>query len=88
MNKLAEDKALAERANLMIASGIYVSRTAVARALGVSRERLNRLDRLGMIKSYPAPLNNSQAATLGRKVSPWGTKFRLRGSPDFGGTML
>lgn len=82
----ADDMDHASRANAFLQDNPHVSRIELARALGVSRERLARLARIGLLERYPAPMSARLSATLGRKRgNTWGDKFFLRGSPTMGG---
>ena len=61
------------------------TRFGLAKRIGVSKYRLDKLGDSGAIPNYPKPMTNSQAATYGRKLGgdAWGGKFRLRGSPRY-----
>lgn len=79
------DRALGEQASAYIKLSKGASRTQIARHVGISPYRLDRLARIGLVEGYPPPMSLSQASTHGRKMgNPWGAKFRLRGSPQFG----
>ena len=72
----------ASRANAYLKANPHASRIELSRAIGVSRERLARLARIGLLDRYPAPMSASLSATLGRKRgNGWGDKFFFRGSP-------
>lgn len=80
--KEEEDVLHASRANAYVEANPATSRVELARAVGISRERLDRLARIGLITKYPRPLTTSQAASIGRKNgNPWGKSFYLRGTP-------
>lgn len=86
MYSKADDMDHASRANAFLKEHPHASRIELARALGVSRERLSRLARIGLLDRYPAPMSAKLSATLGRKRgNTWGDKFFLRGSPTMGG---
>ncbi len=75
----------ASRANAYLKAHPHASRIELARAIGVSRERLARLARIGLLDKYPAPMSAKLSASLGRlKGNTWGDKFFLRGSPTGG----
>lgn len=72
---------LAAKANSYLESNTP-SRPALAKYLGISTYILDTLAKKGLIPKCPPKMTASQAATLGRKMgNPWGTKFRLKGSP-------
>ena len=80
--KEEEDMVHASRANDYIEEHPATSRVELARAIGISRERLDRLARIGLIPKYPRPLTTAQAARIGRaNGNPWGKSFYLRGTP-------
>ena len=80
--KETEDKAHASRANAFIDANPHTSRVEIARHLNISRERLARLARIGLIPKYPRPLTTGQAARIGRaNGNPWGKHFYLKGTP-------
>lgn len=56
------------------------SRTDIAKHAVISRDRLESLAKRGLI-TIPPPLSAKQAAIRGRKISPWGNRFYLRGTP-------
>ena len=84
LKKAEEDQHYSAIANKIIAEKKFISRLALAKLVGVSRERLNRLNKIGLIENYPKALSHSQASKVGRaKGNTWG-KFRLPGSPTKG----
>jgi hypothetical protein len=79
------DKEHGDKASAYIKLTKDVSRTQVARHVGISPYRMNRLAKLGLVENYPPVMTRSQASTHGRNMgNKWGDKFRLRGSPNFG----
>lgn len=80
--KEADDMVHASRANDFIEQNPDTTRVALARIIGISRERLDRLARIGLIPKYPRPRTKGQAARIGRaNGNPWGKSFYLRGTP-------
>ena len=86
MSSITElDKAIGGKATAFLKLNKGISRTQVARHVGISPYSLDRIAGLGLIENYPPKMSNSQAATHGRKMgNKWGKKFLLRGSPIFG----
>ena len=83
--KESDDMVHASRANDYIKANPSVSRTELSRVMGMSRERLDRLARIGLIVRYPRPMSHGDAARVGRrKGNPWGSRFYLRGTPTGG----
>jgi len=84
LKKKEEDIHYSAIANKVIAEKPFISRLSLAKLVGISRERLNRLNKIGLIENYPKALSHSQASKVGRaKGNTWG-KFRLAGSPKGG----
>lgn len=80
--KESDDMVHASRANAYVEANPATSRVELARGVGISRERLARLARIGLIPKYPRPLTTGQAARIGRKNgNPWGKHFYLKGTP-------
>lgn len=77
---MSDDLKIINAASVIIANGVG-SRHELARKLGVSRGKLNRL--AAHIPNIPPLLSMSQAASLGRKTGAikWGSNFRLKGTP-------
>lgn len=70
------------KSNELLDKGNY-TKLGLAKRLGISTGKLERIASLGQIPKFPRALTASQAATLGRKKGgdAWGKKFRLKGSP-------
>lgn len=78
------DSDIAQKATHILSLGNY-SRFSLAKRIGISKEKLDRIAQEHDIKNYPAPMSASQSATYGRSLGDkWGGKFKLRGSPNFG----
>lgn len=77
------DQQIASKANELLESNYY-TRTSLAKAIGVSRVKLERIAKEQHIPNYPRLLNQSQAASHGVKTGriKWGSKFYLKGSPN------
>lgn len=69
-----------EQANKILESE-YHTRRSLAAKLGISRDKLDRIARSGLIPKYPRKLTVKQAASMRRKTGSSFTKFRLWGSP-------
>lgn len=78
MNK----QVMINKANELLESGTY-TRMSLARAVGVASDTLRRYS--DEIPKYPRPMSRKQSAVLGVKTGAikWGSKFKLRGSPNF-----
>jgi hypothetical protein len=78
------DNEIANLANKIIDSTVFISRLQLSKKLGVSREKLLRLHNEGLIFNYPKPCTRSMAGTLSRYKNPkFGQHLRLPGSPKF-----
>lgn len=80
-----DDLEIVVKATELLKDGVW-SRFSLARKLGMSKEKLDRINKEHNIPKYPKPMNTSQAAKHNRLVTgdKWGGKFKLRGSPNFG----
>lgn len=79
------DKQIADLANEIIANSVFISRLQLSKKVNVSREKLLKLHKAGLIPDYPRPCTGSMAGRLSRAVNPmYGLSLRLPGSPKFG----
>lgn len=79
------DIELAEKANYLIENSVFISQTGLARKLGISREKLSRINSIGLIKNYPKAMTKKQASSLGKAMgNRWGKNFYLPRTPRGG----
>ena len=76
------DQELAIEVNEYMAANPFVTRHQLRKLFNTSEPRLKKLKEMGLLRSVPAPMTSSQAATYGRSLgNKWGKSFKLRGSP-------
>lgn len=78
------DQEIADIANKLLDEEFY-TRTSLARKIGFSRMKIDRIADEGLIPKYPKPLNMSQSSKVGRASgkNTWGNYFKLKGSPNY-----
>lgn len=78
------DQQIADIANKLLDEAFY-TRTSLARKIGFSRMKIDRIADEGLIPNYPKPLNMSQSSKIGRASgkNTWGNYFRLKGTPNY-----
>lgn len=78
------DQEIAAIANKLLDEAFY-TRTSLARKIGLSRVKLDRIAGDGLIHKYPKALNMSQSSKIGRASGKnvWGNYFKLKGSPNY-----
>lgn len=81
MSKFEQDQALADAITAYMKENKYASQTKIAKTFNVTRDKLFGLVNRGHLASLPRVLNTSQAGMIARKVSGWGDRFYLKGSP-------
>lgn len=78
------DQEIADIANKLLDEAFY-TRTSLARKIGFSRVKIDRIADEGLIAKYPRVLNSSQSSKVGRASGKnvWGNYFRLKGTPNY-----
>lgn len=78
------DQDIARSVNELLDSSFH-TRTSLAKKIGISRMKLDRIAKDGLIPNYPKALNMSQSSKVGRASgkNTWGNYFRLKGTPNY-----
>ena len=78
------DNEIANLANSIIDSTVFISRLQLSKRLGVSRGKLVKLHEQGLIPNFPRPCSGSMAGRLSRAINPgYGLSLKLPNSPTF-----
>lgn len=82
------DKTLAEQVIEFINENKGIPRIGIAKHFKISRYAVDQLAIKGLVPNMPKPMNTKQSASYGRATGgiKWGDNFRLRGTPNFGGS--
>lgn len=78
------DNEIANLANKIINSTVFISRLQLSKKLGVSRGKLVKLHEQGLIPNLARPCTGSMAGKLSRFANPgYGLSLKLPNSPAF-----
>jgi hypothetical protein len=71
MRSKETDEQVAERTMAYMLENPGKTRTAIAKKVQISPERLDKLQQMGLIKGYPKPLTSGDAARVASRNSFW-----------------